>query len=337
MVARIASGGMGDVWEAHDEVLERVVAVKVLRPSTSEEEVFADRFRSEALYTANLSHPNIATVFDYGEDHALAYLVMELVPGEPLSSLVRREGALDPARVRSIAGQAALALGAAHEAGVVHRDVKPANILVTPDDTVKLTDFGIARAVDGTGQTLTGEVLGTPHYLSPEQALGDPATGASDLYGLGVVAHEMLTGRRPFDRNTPVATALAQVNDPPPPLPTHVPTELRVLVEQCLSKRPEDRPRSARELGERLGMPQDEVGHASEVAASDLFGAAEAADEGVDGRPAAPHPGDPAALDPTPTPGQLEAVAGARVHWLWVPAASVAAMFAAVVGVVLAR
>jgi eukaryotic-like serine/threonine-protein kinase len=176
MVARIASGGMGDVWEAHDEVLERVVAVKVLRASG-------------ALYTANLSHPNIATVFDYGEDDALAYLVMELVPGEPLSSLVRREGALDPARVRSIAGQAALALGAAH-------------------------------------------------YLSPEQALGDPATGASDLYGLGVVAHEMLTGRRPFDRNTPVATALAQVNDPPPPLPTHVPTELRVLVEQCLSKRP---------------------------------------------------------------------------------------------------
>ena len=124
----------------------------------------------------------------------------------------------------------------------MHRDVKPANILVTPDGTVKLTDFGIARAVDGSGHTATGEVLGTPHYLSPEQALGEPATGASDLYSLGVVAHELLTGRRPFEKNTPVATALAQVHDPPPPLPEHVPDALRALVEQCLAKRPEERP-----------------------------------------------------------------------------------------------
>ena len=121
--------------------------------------------------------------------------------------------------MRSIIGQAALALGAAHKAGVVHRDVKPANILVTPEGVVKLTDFGIARAVDGSGNTQTGEVLGTPHYLSPEQALGEPATGASDLYALGVVAHEMLAGRRPFDKGTPSATALAQVNETPPPLP----------------------------------------------------------------------------------------------------------------------
>ena len=173
LASRIASGGMGDVWAADDDVLARPVAVKVLRPGTDEEEVFARRFRSEALYTANLSHPNIATVFDYGEDDNLAYLVMELVPGEPLSALVQREGALHPEQVRAIMGQAALALGAAHEAGVVHRDVKPANILVMPDGTVKLTDFGIARAVDGSGQTQTGEVLGTPHYLSPEQALGE--------------------------------------------------------------------------------------------------------------------------------------------------------------------
>ena len=129
---------------------------------------------------------------------------------------MQREGALEPERARAIMGQAALALGAAHEAGVVHRDVKPANILVMPDGTVKLTDFGIARAVDGSGHTQTGEVLGTPHYLSPEQALGEAATGASDLYALGIVAHEMLTGRRPFDKGTPVATALAQVNEPAP-------------------------------------------------------------------------------------------------------------------------
>src|SRR6476646_963947 len=253
LTSRIASGGMGDVWAADDHVLARSVAVKVLRPGTDDEEVFARRFRSEALYTANLCHPNIATVFDYGEDDNLAYLVMELVPGEPLSALVQREGALEPDRVRAIMGQAALALGAAHEAGVVHRDVKPANILVMPDGTVKLTDFGIARAVDGSGHTQTGEVLGTPHYLSPEQALGEPATGASDLYALGVVAHELLTGRRPFEKLTPVATALAQVNDPPPPLPSHVPPALGALVEQCLAKAPGARPASARELGERLG------------------------------------------------------------------------------------
>ena len=254
LTARIASGGMGDVWEASDGVLERQVAVKILRPSLDDEEVFALRFRNEALHTANLAHVNVATVFDYGEEDNLAYLVMELVPGEPLSDLVKREGALDPSQVRAIMAQAALALGAAHEAGVVHRDVKPANILVMPDGTVKLTDFGIARAVDGSGHTQTGEVLGTPHYLSPEQALGEPATGASDLYALGVVAHELLTGRRPFDKGTPVATALAQVNDPPPPLPAHVPPGLRALIEQCLEKRPADRPASARELGERLGL-----------------------------------------------------------------------------------
>ncbi|MFQ6171461.1 serine/threonine-protein kinase [Oryzobacter sp. R7] len=316
--ARIASGGMGDVWEGHDRVLEREVAVKVLRPGT-DEEVFARRFRSEALHSANLAHPNVATVLDYGEDEPFAYLVLELVPGEPLSALVQREGALDPARVRSIMGQAALALGAAHESGVVHRDVKPANILVTPDGTVKLTDFGIARAVDGSGHTQTGEVLGTPHYLSPEQALGERATGASDLYALGVVAHEMLTGRRPFDKGTPVATALSQVNDPPPPLPPHVPPGLRALIEQCLAKKPEDRPASARELGERLGLPEADLPDEHPALASDVVGRAE--QEEVD---AGPHRwGD--ASDPTPTPEAVEPVVVPRghVHWAWVPAMSV--------------
>src|SRR6476620_2738101 len=259
LTSRIASGGMGDVWAADDTVLSRSVAVKVLRPGTDEEEVFARRFRSEALFTANLYHPNIATVFDYGEHDNLAYLVMELVPGEPLSALVQREGALEPEQARSIMGQAALALGAAHEAGVVHRDVKPANILVTPDGTVKLTDFGIARAVDGSGHTQTGEVLGTPHYLSPEQALGEAATGASDLYALGVVAHEMLSGRRPFDRGTPVATALSHVNEPPPPLPDGIPEDLASLVTDCLAKNPTDRPANAREVASRVGIGDHEM------------------------------------------------------------------------------
>lgn len=274
---RIAVGGMGEVWESLDEVLERIVAVKVMRRATEDEPTVARRFRDEALHAANLAHPNIATVFDYGEDDGLAYLVMELVAGEPLSAIVRREGAMSPDRVRSIVGQAALALGAAHEAGVVHRDVKPANILVTPEGLVKLTDFGIARALDGSGQTLTGEIVGTPHYLSPEQALGEAATGASDLYALGIVAHEMLTGAKPFDKQTPIATALAQVHDTPPPLPDEVPRELRALVEQCLAKSPSARPRSAVELGERLGLPEAFDAPAGQVAES-VVGAAASAD-----------------------------------------------------------
>ncbi|HEU5242030.1 MAG TPA: serine/threonine-protein kinase [Ornithinibacter sp.] len=327
LITRIAAGGMGDVWEAEDTVLSRQVAVKVLRPGT-DEELFARRFRSEALYSANLCHQNIATVFDYGEDDTLAFLVMELVPGEPLSALVQREGPLDAERVRSIMGQAALALGAAHEAGVVHRDVKPANILLAPDGTVKLTDFGIARAIDGSGHTQTGEVLGTPHYLSPEQALGEPATGASDLYSLGIVAHEMLTGRRPFDKGTPVATALAQVHEPPPPLPPHVPPGLRSLIERCLEKRPADRPDSARELGELLGLPEGDLPEPSGSAESVLGTAAEA-EEQVDDRPAAP----PAWNDPTPTPVSttLAVARNGRVHWAWVPVFGVAVLALAAV------
>jgi serine/threonine protein kinase len=333
LVTRIASGGMGDVWEATDRVLARQVAVKILRPSMDEEEVFARRFRNEALHTANLAHFNIATVFDYGEEDNLAYLVMELVPGEPLSDLVKREGPLPPEQVRAIMGQAALALGAAHEAGVVHRDVKPSNILLMPDGTVKLTDFGIARAVDGSGQTQTGEVLGTPHYLSPEQALGEPATGASDLYALGIVAHEMLTGRRPFDRGTPVATALAQVHDPPPPLPGHVPKGLRRLVEQCLAKRPEDRPSSARELGERLGLAEEDLPESSEDAV-DVIGDAVRSEEGGDDRPAAP-PRTWAGADPTPT--HLSPVTNGQVHWAWVPGVSLAILLVVLVAYLLGR
>ncbi|MGL5852405.1 MAG: serine/threonine-protein kinase, partial [Phycicoccus sp.] len=278
----------------------------------------------------------IATVFDYGEDDSLAYLVMELVPGEPLSALLQREGALDPERVQALVGQAALALGAAHEAGVVHRDVKPANILVAPDGTVKLTDFGIARAVDGAGQTVTGEVLGTPHYLSPEQALGETATGASDIYALGVVAHEMLSGSRPFDRRTPVATALAQVHDAPPPLPVDVPAGLRRLVDQCLAKRPADRPCSARELGERLGLPESELAMAPGLVAADVVGAAEAEEEADDA--AAGGEAGEQRLHEVLSPPATKRAGPRRVHWAWVPAvASVAAAAAAAAGVLANR
>jgi len=256
---RIASGGMADVWEGTDQTLRRQVAVKVMRPDTEHEEAFRLRFRDEALHAASLLHTNIATVFDYGEDDGLAFLVMERVEGRSLSQLVREEGPVDPDRVRSIVGQAALALGVAHDAGVVHRDVKPANILIRPDGLVKLTDFGIARAVNAAGHTRMGELLGTPHYLSPEQALGEPASGASDLYALGVVAHELLTAKRPFEGLTPIATALLHVHEPPPPLPASVPDALATIVGDLLAKDPADRPPNALAVAVRLGLADHEM------------------------------------------------------------------------------
>jgi eukaryotic-like serine/threonine-protein kinase len=256
---RIASGGMADVWAGTDDVLQRPVAVKVMRPDTDHERLFALRFHDEAVHSAALLHTNIATVFDYGKDDGLAFLVMELVEGEPLSAILRKRGPLSPHEVRSIIGQAALALGVAHEARVVHRDVKPANIMVREDGLVKLTDFGIARALDASGHTQHGEMLGTPNYISPEQALGHAATGASDLYALGVVAHEMLSGQRPFDRGTPIATALSHVNEPSPPLPDDVPEDLRDLILECLEKDPERRPANAAAVAIRLGLGDQEV------------------------------------------------------------------------------
>ena len=260
---RIASGGMADVWSGLDDVLQRQVAVKVMRADPDNEEIFAERFRDEALHSAALMHTNITTVFDYGEDDHLTFLVMELVDGQPLSAVIREQGALSPDIVRSVLAQAAIALGVAHEAGVVHRDVKPANILVREDGVVKLTDFGIARAMDAIGHTRVGEMLGTPNYISPEQAVGEQATGASDLYALGVVAHEMLTGTRPFDRGTPIATALSHVNEAPPPLGDDVPTDLRAVVETLLEKDPDQatgqRPRrrgDARRGDGRAGGPR---------------------------------------------------------------------------------
>ena len=205
-------------------------------------------------------------------------------------------------------GQAALALGAAHEAGVVHRDVKPANILLMPDGTVKLTDFGIARAVDGSGQTQTGEVLGTPHYLSPEQALGEPATGASDLYALGVVAHELLTGRRPFDRGTPVATALAQVTTHRPAASAR-PAGLRALITQCLAKRPEDgrrAPASWRAPGAARGGPPREAPR------TPCTSSARRRAGGGGRRPPGAPPRKNGCTDPTPTPTSVAGAEGPR-------------------------
>jgi serine/threonine-protein kinase len=287
LTAPIAAGGMGDVWQATDEVLGREVAVKVMRADGVEDDTFTARFRDEARNAAGLHHPHIASVFDYGEQDDQAWIVMELVPGHTVSELIRERGALPADEVRRIVGQSALALAAAHAAGVVHRDVKPSNIIVTPDGRAKLTDFGISRADDTAGHTLVGEVLGTPDYLSPEQALGDAATAASDLYALGVVAYELLPGANPFDRGAPVATARAHVTDDPPTLPDSVPADLRDFVAACLRKDPEQRPADAHAVGlELLGVP-----------ASDPSGMPSAALAATAALPAVAEP--TAALDPS--------------------------------------
>jgi serine/threonine-protein kinase len=274
-----------------------------MRPDEGHEDLFTLRFRDEAVHAAGLSHTNIATVFDYGEDDHLAYLVMELVPGEPLSAIIRR-GPLPVDEVKAIAGQAALALGVAHESRVVHRDVKPANILIRSDGVVKLTDFGIARALDASGHTRHGEMLGTPDYISPEQAMGQPATGASDLYALGIVMHEMLTGRRPFDRGTPIATAFSHVNEPPPPLPDTVPEDLARLVEDCLAKQPEKRPENALVVAERLGFEHEAVGLAIGLAtALDGRSPDQRTDPGITRTPAQAWPVRRNTEAPPPDPG----------------------------------
>src|SRR4051794_19669044 len=247
ITAPIAVGGMGEVWKARDRVLDRVVAAKVLRSEFTGDPSFLARFRNEARHTAALTHPNIASVFDYGETaddtsgQQLAFLVMEFVEGRPLVSILHDEGALPVDWTLHVLSQSADGLSAAHRAGVVHRDIKPGNLMVRPDGVVKLTDFGIAQARDATPLTRTGMVVGTAQYLSPEQAQGMEVTAASDVYSLGVVAYECLTGARPFDGASQVAIALAHINRPPPPLPSHIPPAVRLLVERALAKDPADR------------------------------------------------------------------------------------------------
>lgn len=241
LISLIATGGMGQVWRAEDTTLHRVVAVKVLRSEFTGDSTFLARFRAEARNTALLSHPNIASIYDYGEagsnGEGLAYLVMELVDGEPLSDLLAR-GRLSAPDTLRILGMAAAGLDAAHHAGVVHRDIKPGNLLVRPDGTVKITDFGIARAADNVPLTQTGMVVGTAHYLSPEQAEGRVTTPASDVYSLGVVGYECLAGRRPFEGDNSVAVALMQIRERPGPLPADVPSPVRELIDRSLAKDP---------------------------------------------------------------------------------------------------
>jgi serine/threonine-protein kinase len=262
LTGRIAAGGMGEVWRGEDQLLNRTVAVKLLPTGRAGDEAFLARFRAEARFAASLSHPGIARVYDYGESSEFggAYLVMELVEGEPLSAILARAGRLSPDATLDIVSQAARALDAAHQAGIVHRDIKPGNLLVAAGGTTKITDFGIAtavRAAQASHLTETGMVMGTAMYVSPEQATGAPVNDSSDIYSLGVVAYECLAGRPPFTAREPLAIAFAHKHEPVPALPPDVPPPVSDLVYHMLAKTPEERPANVRVVADRADMLRD--------------------------------------------------------------------------------
>ncbi|GAB3139481.1 serine/threonine-protein kinase [Amycolatopsis sp. NPDC004378] len=262
---RIAVGGMGEVWQASDTRLDRTVAVKILKAELSGDAEFLHRFRTEARMTASLNHPGIAAVHDYGEtvfdgDLSIAYLVMELVDGDPLAGLLAKHGRLSAEFTLDMLEQAGNALQAAHEQGLVHRDVKPGNILVTSAGQVKITDFGVAKAADAAPVTRSGMVMGTAHYIAPEQALGHPAEPASDVYSLAVCGYECLAGHRPFLSENAVTVAMMHIRDIAPPLPPDVPPAARAVIEATLVKDPRQRYNSGGEFAAavaavRAGMP----------------------------------------------------------------------------------
>ncbi|MFU0511974.1 serine/threonine-protein kinase [Gardnerella leopoldii] len=242
---RLAQGGMGEVWKGFDIQLGRIVAIKALRTDTVNVEAKLRRLRAEAHNSANLAHPNIAALFDYYEHDGIGFLIMEYVPSKSLADLYHKEKIIDPTKLLPILIQTARGLFVAHSHGVIHRDVKPANIMVSDTGNVKITDFGVSYSSDQEQITQDGMVVGTAQYISPEQAQGEQATAQSDIYSLGVVAYEGLCGHRPFTGATPVDIAAAHVNDPVPPLPENVDLQLQQFIMSMLAKNPKDRPKDA--------------------------------------------------------------------------------------------
>ncbi|HEX2883921.1 MAG TPA: protein kinase, partial [Candidatus Limnocylindria bacterium] len=285
LIAPLGEGGMATIWRAVDEQLDREVAVKILRPQFSADPGFAARFKQEARAAGGLSHPNIVSVYDYGTDGADGeqYIVMELVEGRDLASIISERGALSVDDSVRVAIAVASALEAAHRKGIVHRDVKPGNILITDHGDVKVTDFGIARAVSEASMTVTGTTLGSVHYFSPEQARGDEVTGASDVYALGIVLFEMLTGRRPFEGDSAAAVALKRLNeDAPTPsgIGRPVPAGLEAILARALAREPIDRFPDAGALAEALRVwrrDPDAVPGVVPASAATMAGAAAAA------------------------------------------------------------
>jgi eukaryotic-like serine/threonine-protein kinase len=271
---KLGGGGMANVYLAHDDVLDRDVALKLMREAFVDDEEFVERFRREARNAASLSHPNIAQVYDQGRADDLNYIAMEYVPGGTLKDRIREVGALDPAEAAGIAARVADALSVAHSKGIIHRDIKPQNVLLTPTGEVKVVDFGIARAASATAVTRTSHVLGTAGYMSPEQAAGQRVGPESDLYSLGVVLYEMLTGEQPFDADSAVAIAIKHLNEPPPhprDANPEVPAELDAIVMSLLAKEPAQRYASALDLARDLdrvrgGLPPLALGAAAGAA-----------------------------------------------------------------------
>jgi serine/threonine-protein kinase len=262
----VGTGGMSSVYRARDRVLERDVALKLLHESLARDDEYLERFRREARSAAQLNHPNIVTVIDRGEDGGRPFIVFEYVEGETLKRLVRERGPLPLAQAARLGLQIARALAFAHARGVVHRDVKPQNVLLDRDGRAHVTDFGIARSLDRAGVTITGTVLGTSDYMSPEQARGERATQASDVYAFGALLYELLTGSVVFPGESYVAVALKHVNEPAPPvLRPGVPPRLAALVERCLRKDPRERFASMDEVAAELEACLEELEAADEA------------------------------------------------------------------------
>jgi len=258
----LGRGGMATVYLARDEELERPVAVKVLARHLADDPSFRDRFVREARHAAQLSHPNVVQIFDAGEDEGDPYIVMECVEGHTLADELRNGRTLDPSRVVDIGVQVCGGLEHAHAAGLVHRDIKPANLLLGRDGTIKIADFGIARAAETTRLTQMGSVLGTAAYLSPEQALGEEVTAAADIYALGCVLYEGLAGRTPYVFETLAELAVKHQQEPIPPvreLRNGVPEPLEAVVMRCLARNPDYRPGSAAELAQELSAAEPEA------------------------------------------------------------------------------
>jgi serine/threonine-protein kinase len=251
---RLGRGGMAEVSLARDQLLDRPVAIKVLFPEFATDPAFVERFRREATAAANLNHPNIVGVYDWGEAEGTYFIVMEYVNGRTLSQILRADGPFHPDRVADIGADVAAALGFAHRNGVVHRDVKPGNVLVDKNGQVKVADFGIARAITATSDehlTQVGTVMGTATYFSPEQARGDAVDPRSDIYSLGCVLYELVVGRPPFSGDSPVAIAYKQVHESPVPprqINPSVPPALEAIILKCLAKNPVNRYPSAEDL-----------------------------------------------------------------------------------------
>jgi len=248
IIRRVGVGGMADVYLAEDTQLGREVALKILHPQYASDDSFVERFRREALSAAKLQHPNIVQIYDSGREADFNFIVMEYVEGQSLKDYLSEEGPLEIGEASRIAREVLTALAYAHRTGLVHRDIKPGNILLSQDGKVQVTDFGIARAEAGSSMTQTGTILGTAYYLSPEQAQGLPLDGRSDIYSLGVVLYEMLTGRRPFEGDSPVSIAYKHVREMPRPPTSYrqdIPRPLEAIVLTALTKKPEDRYSSA--------------------------------------------------------------------------------------------